>query len=415
MHRCNYSKNRDEEYTDIDSFFSSEWEEHPEVVGDVLVGSVVRDGQFTEYGQCGTHRQGSSAYHRQCRPFLWQLRFVSELEQCAERAATREARFADTLLALLLTLLLAMPWGFGFWWLGQFLDMSSVALAGALATGLQNTAVRLFLISVFLLTLVPHGLAEAHFNISLWSAMSTVVDAETGQAAETLLPITLGDLGKMLPVIGVMVAFSCIGIGWSKVQFLAAAITVGLGFGLQEIFVNMVSGLNILFERQVRVGDVVTIGSTSGRISRIRIRATTIVDWHHKELIIPNKEFVTGQVVNWSLTSPMIRVDVPVDVAYGSNIDQVLATLRGVADDHPLVLKDPKPSTLFVGFGDSTLNFELRAHIADSSNSLGVRHDLLLAIDRLFREKAIEIAFPQRDIHIRSGLTFAAPNDGEKK
>lgn len=203
-------------------------------------------------------------------------------------------------------------------------------------------------------------------------------------------------------IIGFAMTFNALGIGWSKVQWLAAAVTVGLGFGLQEIFANFVSGLIILFERPVRVGDIVTVGNISGKVSRIQMRATTIIDWDRKELIIPNKEFVTGQVINWSLTDSILRILIPVGIAYGSDTQRANEILLSVAKNHRDVLKDPEPSSRFVGFGESALNFELRVFIPDPDLLLGVRHDLLMEIDQRFREEKIEIAFPHQDIHIKS-------------
>jgi len=203
-------------------------------------------------------------------------------------------------------------------------------------------------------------------------------------------------------IVGVVLAFNAIGIGWSKVQWLAAAITVGLGFGLQEIFANFVSGLIILFERPVRVGDTVTVGGVNGTVSRIRMRATTIVDPDRKELIIPNREFVTGQVINWTLTDSVLRVRIPVGIAYGSDVELAKRTLLQVAKAHPHVLEDPVPRALFLGFGDSTLDFELRAFVPHIDYFITVPDELHAAIDAAFRKAGIEIAFPQRDIHIRS-------------
>ncbi|HBV21939.1 MAG TPA: hypothetical protein DEF07_09510 [Nitrosomonas sp.] len=203
-------------------------------------------------------------------------------------------------------------------------------------------------------------------------------------------------------IFGFAMTFSALGIGWSKVQWLAAAVTVGLGFGLQEIFANFVSGLIILFERPVRVGDVVTLGNISGKVSRIQMRATTIIDWDRKELIIPNKEFVTGQVINWSLSDSILRILIPVGIAYGSDTKLANDILLSIAQDHPNVLKEPESSARFVAFGDSSLNFELRVFIPEPDLLLETRHDLLMEIDRRFREAKIEIAFPHQDIHIRS-------------
>jgi len=205
----------------------------------------------------------------------------------------------------------------------------------------------------------------------------------------------------VLIIIGLGMTFSAIGVGWSKVQWLAAAITVGLGFGLQEIFANFVSGLIILFERPIRVGDAVTVGDISGKVSRIQMRATTITDWDRKELIIPNKEFVTGQVINWSLSDTILRILIPVGIAYGSDTKLAYDTLLSVARNHPNVLNDPEPTVRFFLFGESSLDFELRVFIPHPDHLLETRHDLHMEIDRRFREANIEIAFPQRDIHIR--------------
>lgn len=193
-----------------------------------------------------------------------------------------------------------------------------------------------------------------------------------------------------------------VGIGWSKVQWLAAAITVGLGFGLQEIFANFVSGLMLLFERPMRIGDTVTVGEVSGTVSKIRIRATTITGWDRKELVIPNKEFITGQFVNWTLSDSILRIIVPVGVAYGSDVDLALSILKRIADEQPTAVGDPEPRVLFIGFGDSSLNLELRVYIAQIDDYLRTISDLHNAIDCEFRMAGIEIAFPQRDIHIRS-------------
>ncbi len=205
-----------------------------------------------------------------------------------------------------------------------------------------------------------------------------------------------------ITIIGCVVALGLVGLTWSKVQWLAAAVTVGLGFGLQEIFGNFVSGLIILFERPIRVGDTVTVGEVHGTVSRIRIRATTIVDWDRKEMVIPNKEFVTGSIVNWTLSDPILRVVVPVGIAYGSDTALAEKLLLQTARDNPIVLDEPRPTAVFSEFGDSALEFSLRMFIPNIDNLFKVRHEIHTAIDRAFRQAGIEIAFPQRDIHVRS-------------
>jgi len=206
----------------------------------------------------------------------------------------------------------------------------------------------------------------------------------------------------LLVIIGVVWAFTEIGIGWAKVQWLIAAMTVGLGFGLQEIFANFVSGLIILFEQPIRVDDVVTVGDVTGRVSMIKIRATTIRRWDQRELIVPNKEFITGQLINWTLSDNILRRDFPVGIAYGSDIRKAEKLLYEIAEANARVLKDPAPTVLFKGFGDNCLDFELRVNYAGIENSLPLWHDINVAIDDKFREANIEIAFPQHDVHVRS-------------
>ncbi len=213
---------------------------------------------------------------------------------------------------------------------------------------------------------------------------------------------------------GIVIAFQAIGIGWSQVQFLVAAVSLGLGFGLQEIFANFVSGLIILFERPIRVGDTVTVGSVSGTVSRIRIRATTIIDWDRKELIIPNKQFITGQVVNWSLSDSITRIVIPVSVAYGSDIALVQKLLNDLLNNNPVVLDEPKPSVVFVRIGESSLDFEVRAFVHTLSDRTPTSHGLLESIDRVFRQHNIRIPFPQRDLHVRTvspGVSFTGNHD----
>jgi len=205
-----------------------------------------------------------------------------------------------------------------------------------------------------------------------------------------------------LAIVGTILAFSEIRIGWSKVQWLIAAMTVGLGFGLQEIFANFVSGLIILFEQPIRVDDVVTIGDVTGQVSKIRIRATTIRRWDQRELIVPNKEFITGRLINWTLSDNVLRKEFSVGIAYGSDIAKAEKILYEVAAANPMVMEDPKPMVIFRGFGDNSLNFDLRLYISGMDKWIPVWHQVNCAIDTEFRKAGIEIAFPQRDLHIRS-------------
>ncbi|MEM7227383.1 MAG: mechanosensitive ion channel domain-containing protein [Planctomycetota bacterium] len=217
-------------------------------------------------------------------------------------------------------------------------------------------------------------------------------------------------------IIGIIVSFNMIGIGWSTVQWLAAAITVGLGFGLQEIFANFVSGLILLFEQPIRIGDTITVGEINGTVTKIRMRATTVVDWDRRELVIPNKDFVTNRIINWTLSDPILRVTVPVGIAYGSDTALAEKLLYDVAKQCDFVVNEPAPRVTFDAFGSSSLDFKLRVFITSVENWLHVKHALHSAIDQAFRQAGIEISFPQRDLHIRSidGRIMAPIPAGEK-
>lgn len=208
----------------------------------------------------------------------------------------------------------------------------------------------------------------------------------------------------IIAIFGLLAISGQLSIGWDQVQWLAAALTFGLGFGLQEIFANFVAGIIILFEQPVRVGDVVTIDGVSGVVSRIRIRSTTITDWDRKEYIVPNREFITGKLLNWTLTDTTTRLTIPVGVAYGTDPKLVYDILRKTVDDHPEILKEPEPVITFDQFGDSSLNFTVRAFLPTLDKRLLTIHDLHIAINSAFAEAGIEIPFPQRDLHIRSAV-----------
>jgi potassium efflux system protein len=216
--------------------------------------------------------------------------------------------------------------------------------------------------------------------------------------------------------VGLLIACSIIRLSWSSVQWLAAAMTVGLGFGLQEIFANLVSGLIILFERPIRVGDTVSVGDVTGTVSRMQMRATTVTDYDRRELIVPNKKFITDNVINWTLSDPISRVVLPVGVAYGTDAGQVREILLRIAKQCPFVLAEPAPNTLFKGFGDSTLNMQLMVFIPQRSVYLDVVNNLNNAIAREFAQADIEIAFPQLDLHVKNAAAVVpqATNDATR-
>jgi potassium efflux system protein len=206
----------------------------------------------------------------------------------------------------------------------------------------------------------------------------------------------------LIVLIGALVGVGLLGVRWSNLQWLAAGLTVGLGFGLQEIFANFISGLIVLFERPARVGDIITIGNVEGTVARIRTRATTIVDWDNKEVIVPNKSFITERLVNWTLSDSITRVVIKVGIAYRNDPRLAQKLLLELASAHELVLKEPPPIAWMMSFGDSTLDFELRFYVAEINQRNPVRTDLQMRIVEVFRANDIEIAFPQRDVWFRN-------------
>jgi potassium efflux system protein len=193
-----------------------------------------------------------------------------------------------------------------------------------------------------------------------------------------------------------------LGGSWGQIQWAVAALSVGIGFGLQEIVANFICGLIILFEQPIRVGDTITVGDVSGKVTRINMRATTVRDFDRRELLVPNKEFITNQLLNWSLSDQVTRRILEVGVAYGTDMDKAMAIVRDVALEHPLVLVDPESIITFEEFGDNSLLISLRFFLDQLEQRIIISSDLRLEINRRFNEAGIVVAFPQRDIHFDS-------------
>ena len=206
----------------------------------------------------------------------------------------------------------------------------------------------------------------------------------------------------VLATIGILMSVRTLGLRWESIQWLVAALGVGLGFGLQEIFANFVSGLILLFEQPIRVGDVVTIDGVTGTVARIRMRATVVTNYDRQELIIPNKELITGRLINWTLTDSTNRLILNVGIAYGSDTRKACKLLEQICAQHENLLVDPAPTVTFEGFGDSSLKVVVRCFLGSLDNRLQTIHELHTSINDRFREEGIEISFPQQDLHIRT-------------
>jgi potassium efflux system protein len=230
-----------------------------------------------------------------------------------------------------------------------------------------------------------------------WLKMTTM-----GQGARDAL-VTI--MGYILFIIAIMAGLSTAGFDFGNIAIIAGALSVGIGFGLQNIVNNFVSGLVLLFERPIRKGDWIEVGGTEGVVKDIQIRSTVIQTFDRSDVIVPNSELISGQVTNWVLSNKTGRAIIPVGVAYGTDTEKVRDILMAIAEDNEDISKSgsvPKPVVLFRAFGDSSLNFELRAFLHNVDNRLRIISDINFAIDKAFREEGIEIPFPQRDLHVKS-------------
>jgi small-conductance mechanosensitive channel len=208
----------------------------------------------------------------------------------------------------------------------------------------------------------------------------------------------------LITAVGALLAFQFVGVDLSGLAVIFGLLSVGIGFGLQNVTSNFVAGLILLFERPIGIGDRVTVGDTEGDVIAINMRSTTIRSLDNIAIIVPNSEFVSSNVVNWSHGDPKTRINVEVGVSYASDLDTVLRALREVAEEHPYVLDEPEPNVLLTNFGDSSWNMKLRAWIANPKRYWVTLSEINCAIVRKFREYDIEIPFPQRDLHVRSPL-----------
>ena len=203
-------------------------------------------------------------------------------------------------------------------------------------------------------------------------------------------------------LLGFFIAIAAMGIDMDRFALLAGALGVGIGFGLQNVVNNFISGLILLSERPVQVGDTIEAGGALGEIKRIGIRSSTVRTWTGAELIVPNSELISERVTNWTLSDRQRRVDVPVGVAYGTDRNRVIEALSEAIKDCPGIMEHPAPEVFFRGFGDSSLDFEVRGWTGDLAGIARVQSDMAMAIGQAIDQAGIEIPFPQRDLHVRS-------------
>ena len=221
-------------------------------------------------------------------------------------------------------------------------------------------------------------------------------------------------IGYTLIAVGFYVAFQLVGVDLSSLAIIAASLGVGIGFGLQNIINNFVSGIIILAERPISIGDRIEVAGVAGRVTKIQLRSTTVVTNDNITMIVPNADFISNTVTNWSHGDPKVRIRVPVGVAYGSDLKLLQRLLLEAAAEHPKALRDPSPVVLFTEFGDNSLNFELGVWTQEMTAApIHFTSEMNFIIEQKLRENDIEIPFPQRDLHVRSGLPVAAEASSE--
>jgi potassium-dependent mechanosensitive channel len=312
-----------------------------------------------------------------------------------------------------------------------WLTSTSVVLIGALA-GLAAIGIDLTVLGRVLTFSVTIG--QTHF--SLTSVILFVLVVAGAVILSKYLRVVLRD--RVLPpfelpentqflllrtvdvgvvIMGVLLALNVTGLGLNSLMVVLGGLGIGVGFGLQNIASNLISGVILLFERPIRVGDRVTVGETIGIVHAINMRSTILVTPDNINMIVPNSQFVVETITNWTYGDRVIRIKVPVGVAYGSDTALVKETLLGAANSHSEILKEPvsslptvtEPMVRFIRFGSSSLDFELIAWIPDVQLRLKVISDLHFAIDQKFRDKGIVIAFPQMDVHLYRPQKNGAP------
>ena len=320
------------------------------------------------------------------------LRRVNLPQSDADALVRRSAFFVDVFLWGLIVLpAILMIWG--------SYESLKEATKALLALGFNMGSLRINVGLVIISASILYG----SFLISWILQILFINQVLVKRGVERGIRLSIGRLVHYaLTFVGFLLAIAALGFEITKLTIILSALGVGIGFGLQSVVNNFVSGLILLFERPVRVGDTIELAGNWAEIKKIGLRATTVQTFDQADVIIPNADLVTHQVTNWTLSNRRVRLIIPVGVAYGSEIPLVVETLMACGKANARVAKTPEPQVLFLSFGESSLDFELRVWILDVDDRLQIRSELHQEIDRSFRAAKIQIAFPQRDLHLRS-------------
>ncbi len=293
-----------------------------------------------------------------------------------------------------------MTWEEIFSYIQQFLNFQLFSVSGAPVT-VSSIIIFLLLITLFIIL----GIAARRI---LTRRVLKRFNIDSG------ISYTLSRISQYLIIsIGALISFNMVGIDLSSLTVIFGLLSVGIGFGLQNVTSNFISGLIILFERPINVGDRVVVSDIEGDITEINIRSTMVRTVNNISIIVPNSEFVSKDVINYSHGDPTYRLDINVGVSYKSDLDKVLDALKEVADENENVMKEPEPEVHLIEFGESSWNMQLRAWIEDVKFYPKVRNELNQAIVRTFRKYDIEIPFPQRDLHMRSSVKLPFKEAGK--
>lgn len=284
-----------------------------------------------------------------------------------------------------------MTWEEIFSYLQQFLNFQLFQVSNAPVT---VASILIFLLLITLFVVIGIWVRR---NLNRRILKRLKVDASTSY--------TLSRISQYLIItIGILISFNFVGINLSSLTVIFGLLSVGIGFGLQNVTANFISGLIILFERPISVGDRVVVSDIEGDVTEINIRATMVRTVNNIYIIVPNSEFVSKDVINYSHGDPSYRLDVDVGVSYGSDLDVVLKALKEVADENNSVMQTPEPEVHLIEFGDSSWNMQLRSWIPDVKDYPRIRNELNQAIVRTFHKYEVQIPFPQRDLHVRSSV-----------
>lgn len=259
----------------------------------------------------------------------------------------------------------------------------------------QNITLSSFFIAILIMMITVQLVKNLPALLELGILQHLDLTPGTGYAISTITKY-------IILIIGSLIAFSFIGIDWSKIQWLIAALGVGLGFGLQEIFANFISGLIMLFEKPVRIGDTVTIRDLTGTITKINTRATTIVDWDRKEIVMPNKAFITEQLINWSLSDSITRIVLTIPATIDADSQLVINILKKVAKECEYVLDEPEPQVYLVDIQEGIQLYELRVFASEMSHRMPLRSGIQQLIIQEYRKHALELPFPPLQTNLES-------------